>query len=407
MLRAASAIAAQASTGSAGLQAVSSALLGQAQAQAQAGGLSFGNIRSESGDGMIASTSTSVDQGALELGSKARGSFINGLESNINSSSSRKPSTNAQYAASMSAHIGGALQAQVNDLNAAASTSKLDLSLDSDQKQVGNIAARAAVEEAQSQVRVQAFLNNKNNSNSNNQTSLASTSSNQPQPPTSFSSYLSQLGLEHIPLPSEGLEQSWGRDPLTSSSSRPSTSTSRKGKGVEYWNKGENNHPSMGFSLSGVPSLPLMPTPPLQMLPPTSPNSNRNGFPFQPPSSSNYNYFNNSTRRTSKHKVHNRNQSGSTSSSTSRSSNGGNGSGGRNHSYPFQVVQTPGGTARAGWWVPTSEVDSEKKSQSTLLSGGRISRTPRLDRIDSDQGKTEVESKTEGIQEPPILFQPR
>uniref|UniRef100_V5ER50 protein O-GlcNAc transferase n=2 Tax=Kalmanozyma brasiliensis (strain GHG001) TaxID=1365824 RepID=V5ER50_KALBG len=35
--------------------------------------------------------------------------------------------------------------------------------------------------------------------------------------------------------------------------------------------------------------------------------------------------------------------------------------------YPFQVVQTPGGTARAGWWVPVSEVAPDKRAKAVKI----------------------------------------
>ncbi|KAK0529852.1 hypothetical protein OC834_003515 [Tilletia horrida] len=37
--------------------------------------------------------------------------------------------------------------------------------------------------------------------------------------------------------------------------------------------------------------------------------------------------------------------------------------------YPFQVVQTPGGTARAGWWIPKDEVPEERRRKARTVPG--------------------------------------
>ncbi|PWZ00641.1 hypothetical protein BCV70DRAFT_199909 [Testicularia cyperi] len=372
MLRAASAMAAQASSGAEGLQAVSSALLSQAKAQA------------------ISSATASAVPSHDTFGPAAQP---------MSTPMSKTWSGSANYSAAMSAHIASTLEHQMSQsANPSESRSSLSAPIVTDidplaplpdsadpTVQMGHIAAKAAAIEAQTQWRTQVALRSVAESTSigaetnsgTDHTSMASTSalsSNVPVPvvheahmelrgnsgslaaeaahvqengkqatPSSMSvsEYLEFLGLSHIRMPTEGVEQPFGRSPAQ----------------PQHW---DAVNMQQGFSLSGVPSMPLMPTPPLQMLPPPASPS-----------------FRHRQRRM---------RGGSWSRNADPTSTGalqdsiGDDDAEPNvmspFPYPFQVVQTPGGTARAGWWVPPSEVSPDKKARATRLptSTNRVGR---------------------------------
>ncbi|KAI3477248.1 hypothetical protein L1887_61065 [Cichorium endivia] len=325
MLRAASAMAAQASSGAEGLQAVSSALLNQAKAQASAAALSFNESAIHPSDPQ----STPM---------------------------TRNWSDSAGYSAAMSAHIASTLESQITRSthppsqpppaaappSSAGDTSSLRPSDSADaEAQMGRIAAQAAAREAQTQWRTQMALRtaaaltqdahsaidpaapDANASSSNTLDAYADASS--------ITEYLRFLGLSHIEMPSQGIEQSFGRS-ITAS--------------ARYW---DATNPHMGFSLSGVPSMPLMPNPPLQMLPP-------------PPSPS-FRRKNSRARPAARHLS----TASISSTDSSDTANDFEPNVMSPFPYPFQVVQTPGGTARAGWWVPVSEVPEERRAKAITV----------------------------------------
>ncbi|KAJ9478322.1 hypothetical protein PHBOTO_001870 [Pseudozyma hubeiensis] len=354
MLRAASAMVAQASSGAEGLHAVSSALLNQAKAQASAAALSPHN-----GDaaGTTHPQSTSM---------------------------TRNLSDSANYSAAMSAHIASALETQMIRPQSATEPSSSDAPISAaidpqaslsgpsnPELQMSRIAAQAAAREAQTQWRTQLALRRSSlqtdattaeaskagapaasasAAHSSSSTDAASSTSRMLSVPAqtheeyearaedgadasvmSVTEYLRFLGLSHIEMPSQGIEQSFGR---------------QRSPDSRYW---DATNPHMGFSLSGVPSMPLMPNPPLQMLPPpASPSFRRKqsrGYPWN------------------RHRP----------SASVSSANSGDASNDFEPNvmspfpYPFQVVQTPGGTARAGWWVPVSEVPPEKRAEAVKV----------------------------------------
>lgn len=384
MLRAASAMAAQASSGAEGLQAVSSALLSQAKAQASASALSFQD----------AAAANAANPQSTPM--------------------ARNWSDSAGYSAAMSAHIASTLETQMVKLDptteqptlaapiSAAIDPKAPLPDSADPEvQMGRIAAQAAAREAQTQWRTQLALRSaartdvasadrssstadRSTANSSNRASASTSrpsqgSTNLTSPSTniadmSVTDYLRYLGLSHIEMPSQGFEQSFGQ---------PAHSSSR------YW---DATNPHMGFSLSGVPSMPLMPNPPLQMLPPPASPSFR--------------------RKMSKGPSYIRHPSSASISSTDsgHTSNDFEPNVMSPFPYPFQVVQTPGGTARAGWWVPVSEVSPEKRAKAVRIgdtpstsSGLPFPRTSKLESV--PEGSTLAEQRGQD-EEGQLLFQP-
>ncbi|SNX83267.1 related to UDP-N-acetylglucosaminyltransferase [Melanopsichium pennsylvanicum] len=379
MLRAASAMAAQASSGAEGLQAVSSALLNQAKAQASAAAHS---IQDAAPAPAVANTSHPQS-----------------------TPMARNWSDSAGYSAAMSAHIASALQNRMVKSRSAAqhSTSSAPISAAIDPKttlpdsedpdvQMGQIAAQAAAREAQTQWRTQLALRSSTRADSTTGTNASAAaigatipsealsttgnntaSSSDPTPSDmSVAEYLRYLGLSHIVMPSQGIEQSFGR--ASSPSSR-------------YW---DATSPQMGFSLSGVPSMPLMPNPPLQMLPPpASPSFRRNQ----------------SLRRSW---VRHSSSASISSTDSIDNSNDFEPNVMSPFPYPFQVVQTPGGTARAGWWVHVSEVSPEKRAKAVKIGDEPTSRLalPKVTKLESvPEGTKSVESGDDD-EEAQVLFQP-
>ncbi len=396
MLRAASAMAAQASSGAEGLQAVSSALLNQAKAQASAAALSFNESAIHPSD--LQSTPMT-----------------------------RNWSDSAGYSAAMSAHIASTLESQITRSthppsqpppaaappSSAGDTSSLRPSESADaEAQMGRIAAQAAAREAQTQWRTQMALRSAaaftqdahsaidptapgqaGNVASSLHGSSRSTSSATPQPSgsdanasssntldayadaSSITEYLRFLGLSHIEMPSQGIEQSFGRS-ITAS--------------ARYW---DATNPHMGFSLSGVPSMPLMPNPPLQMLPP-------------PPSPS-FRRKNSRARPAARHLS----TASISSTDSSDTANDFEPNVMSPFPYPFQVVQTPGGTARAGWWVPVSEVPEERRAKAITVGevpppsapGTNARSASKLESVPEGSSSAELGEEDE---EGEMLFQP-
>lgn len=390
MLRAASAMAAQASSGAQGLQAVSSALLNQAKAQASASALSF----QDAGPNAPNPQSTPM---------------------------ARNWSDSAGYSAAMSAHIASTLQAQMAKPDALtqqpSSAAPISAAIDPQaalpdsadpEVQMGRIAAQAAAREAQTQWRTQLALRSAartdaaaahgptsslapssgtsgKEANTSNTPAGSSTSPHHESNATgsnssdnitdmSVTDYLRYLGLSHIAMPSQGIEQSFGRAPDSSS---------------RYW---DATNPHMGFSLSGVPSMPLMPNPPLQMLPPPASPSFR--------------------RKVSRGRSCIRHPSSASISSTDSgdTSNDFEPNVMSPFPYPFQVVQTPGGTARAGWWVPVSEVSPEKRAKAVRVGDVPSSSTGlpfiKTSKLESVPEASTVAENGGQDQEGQLLFQP-
>ncbi|EPQ28914.1 uncharacterized protein PFL1_03715 [Pseudozyma flocculosa PF-1] len=382
MLRAASAMAAQASSGAEGLQAVSSALLSQAKAQVIAGGIT---------------DAANTDQHPISAVAAGLAPEIAGQATQM----ARNLSDSTQYSAALSARIATALHSQTDApgslwAHGSPALTAMQATTGAAEVQMGQIAARAAVKEAESQLRAQAILRTAVSSApqisgslaqrrgshgplaatqargpSSGPTAAVAASAPSTYPTASAAAasvsafdYLRHLGLGHIAIPSAGLEQAWGRSPAASGEG-----------GSRIW---DSTNPTMGFSLSGVPSMPLMPTPPLQMLPPPVSPSFR--------------------KRRTRGKYWLPHHSRLASHSLDDESAGGDG--GIDESqpnmmsavpYPFQVVQTPGGTARPGWWVPPSEVSSEQQRR-VKKSARRDSSTP--DRSEDPQQSLERVPKT-------------
>ncbi|TKY86779.1 hypothetical protein EX895_004419 [Sporisorium graminicola] len=391
MLRAASAMAAQASSGAEGLHAVSSALLNQAKAQASAAALS------------------PQDGGAAAADARHPHS----------TPMARNWSDSTNYSAAMSAHIASTLATQMAQPQQPASPSSrssapISAAIDPQtalpdsadaQIQVGHIAAQAAAREAQTQWRTQLALRRSSLQTSTTlaeesdaaggpattSTSMAastSSSSNtgasyqslQPDPASpneskgstnmSVTEYLRFLGLSHIQMPSQGIEQSFGRSAVSSSS---------------YW---DATNPHLGFSLSGVPSMPLMPNPPLQMLPPPASPSFRRKH----------------SRGRSYIRHHSTASIGSTDSGDT--SNDFEPNVMSPFPYPFQVVQTPGGTARAGWWVPVSEVAPERRAEAVKVGEEPPASFKKAVRLESVPEGTSEAERGDDDHEAQLLFQP-
>ncbi|CBQ71837.1 related to UDP-N-acetylglucosaminyltransferase [Sporisorium reilianum SRZ2] len=390
MLRAASAMAAQASSGAEGLQAVSSALLNQAKAQASAAALS-------PQDGATAAASATHPQ---------------------STPMARNWSDSANYSAAMSAHIASTLETQMAKPQPHSSAgikaaidpqAALPDSADP-QVQMGHIAAQAAVREAQTQWRTQlalrrssvqteATLPEESNmaagasavsssaaaaaaaATSSSSNSTAASHHNPQSAPTqpndakdstgmSITEYLRFLGLSHIEMPSQGIEQSFGRDMSASST---------------YW---DATNPHMGFSLSGVPSMPLMPNPPLQMLPPPASPS-----------------FRRKQSRTRSY-IHHPSSASVSSTDSADTTNDFEPNVMSPFPYPFQVVQTPGGTARAGWWVPISEVAPERRAEAIKVGEEPQASFAKAAGLDSVTQATSAAAHDDEDQEAQLLFQP-
>ncbi|KAN0063226.1 hypothetical protein ACQY0O_004390 [Thecaphora frezii] len=374
MLRAASAMAAQASSGAEGLQAVSSALLSQAKAQVMAGGM------------FEASNSDQHPISALAAGLAPE---IAGQAVQM----ARSRSDGAQCSTAMGARISHTLQTQLGQpapsrANPSPALTNLQDGGSSAEAQMGQIAARAAVQEAESQLRAQAILRSAISSDPQISGSLAQRRGSIERAATagvgaaapssshdvgratdapavagssvSAFEYLRHLGLGHIAIPSAGIEQAWGRLPESATEG-----------GRKFW---DSTNPAVGFSLSGVPSMPLMPTPPLQMLPPPASPSfrkRRTGGKYWLPHHS----------RLASRGLNGGRQDGSDIDESQPNMMSA-------FPYPFQVVQTPGGTARPGWWVPPSEVATEqqrrvKKSARHGLAAPNRSKEPKeaLDQV--------------------------
>jgi len=252
-----------------------------------------------------------------------------------------------------------------------------------------------------------------------------------PAQPPPVQSYLASLGLSQVVLPSNNLirEQAERQMRELKIASEGGNFASADGTTA---GPGNTRSSAIAAVLGGVPSMPLMPTPPLQMLPPPpSPgfariSSNRSGgtpgghstlgtpvalvqqanrdggFPFHSGGGTGSSSGTASSSRRSQPPTPNsvgapaeipgtgaqHASSGITALAPIQAGHGASTSAaafahviGHNHTltgqprspfmypYPFQVVQTPGGTARAGWWIPKDEVPEERRKKARTVPG--------------------------------------
>ncbi|KAL9938625.1 hypothetical protein V8E36_002344 [Tilletia maclaganii] len=86
--------------------------------------------------------------------------------------------------------------------------------------------------------------------------------------------------------------------------------------------------------------------------------------------------------------------------------------------YPFQVVQMPGGTARAGWWIPKDEVPEERRKKTRTVPGTLTSIVGEDGRVmgsvqeedEEEEGHEQVKTagaEADGEDEVMPYFQPR
>ncbi|KAK0553606.1 hypothetical protein OC846_002447 [Tilletia horrida] len=248
-----------------------------------------------------------------------------------------------------------------------------------------------------------------------------------PQPPP-VESYLASLGLSQVVLPSNNLIREQAERQMRDLKIASEGGHFANADGSMGAGPGITRNSAIAAVLGGVPSMPLMPTPPLQMLPPPpSPgfarsNSTRSGtpggmsslgtplalvqqatrdggFPFHTsgnPVATSAGSGSTASHRRSRPPTPG-SATGTASGATSSVSGipamaplaaGGGASAaafaqviGQNHTltgqprspfiypYPFQVVQTPGGTARAGWWIPKDKVPEERRKKARTVPG--------------------------------------
>lgn len=81
--------------------------------------------------------------------------------------------------------------------------------------------------------------------------------------------------------------------------------------------------------------------------------------------------------------------------------------------YPFQIVQTPGGTARAGWWIPPEHVPLERRRGARRVSEGVANEEARTalgekakDRVRELLEKERDAELKETLVEEELMFQP-
>ncbi|CAD6900755.1 unnamed protein product [Tilletia controversa] len=410
---------------------------GPGPAAAAFGAFSFGATSSFSGSG----TGSSPFAPAMAPSTSAPGTSSAGTPA---PGAAGAPSSNAALA------IPGGLAARRASANAAALSADLGYFAGGTQtKSSGSVASSPAglapssafANLAPSTAMPKSGLARTNSTASNRSVGAASTAShgsegsagsapNSAAQPPPIQSYLASLGLSQVVLPSNNLirEQAERQMRELKIASEGGHFASADGSTV---GAGKARSSAIAAVLGGVPSMPLMPTPPLQMLPPPpSPGFHRmnsssartpgghssvgtplalvqqanrdGGFPFHSAAnnsmSSASSTSTNSTARRSRPPTpgsaglnagssgivamaplyNNNNLSGAsgTSSSTAAFANvvGHHTLTGQPRSpfmypYPFQVVQTPGGTARAGWWIPKDEVPEERRKKARTVPG--------------------------------------
>ena len=216
-------------------------------------------------------------------------------------------------------------------------------------------------------------------------------------PPPSVDAYLANLGLAHIkvplaapaatsfassstmptsisvPVPSRmaaslpyNLASDFSTTSLENGTDLNAQNGTRQGKdrGGHKWDKDD---PVADLKLGGVPSLPLMPAPALQMLPP--PDSP--AFLLE--------HFAKTAGRWEQVKAQQQQQQGNVTLTVGDS--GVVGTASRETAagaaateaefrgkFTFQVVQTPGGTARPGWWIPTSAIPESERKNAVVIT---------------------------------------
>lgn len=234
----------------AGLHSVSSCLATQAQTQIHHG----------------AASSLGTTSGSLTSESTLRSPPIEGDQSSFDSSvHPRRASTSAEYSAAMNAHISSALRGvhqlsrsspHISPTPAASGFTSISqpAELVRAQAQMAEIATRTAKEEAERQLRLQAMLRVTLPASSlpteDGESKMLSSSENltEHRRGDSNNSHFGALGLSHIPMPSDGFEQSWGRldESIGDGASRQATASLPAPK--RYYDAKD--------ALAGVPSLP-------------------------------------------------------------------------------------------------------------------------------------------------------
>ncbi|KAE8227248.1 hypothetical protein CF319_g268 [Tilletia indica] len=366
-----------------------------------------------------ASSSSAAAAGALSPSSNAALAIPGGL-------AARRASANA---AALSADIG-----YFAGKNSAASTSSGSVA----GSPAGHAPPSAAAANLTPATAIPAGLARTNSTASNRSVGAASSASHgsegsagsapQTAQPPPIQSYLASLGLSQVVLPSNNLirEQAERQMRELKIASEGGHFASAHGSTV---GAGKVRGSAIAAVLGGVPSMPLMPTPPLQMLPPPpSPGFIRmnssgarsatpgghssvgtplalvqqatrdGGFPFHSMSSASSGSTSSTSRRSRPPTPGSAGLNGNPGASSSLTAmaplhinNAGSGPSssaaafanviGNHHTltgqprspfmypYPFQVVQTPGGTARAGWWIPKDEVPEERRKKARTVPG--------------------------------------
>lgn len=268
----------------AGLQSVSSALVSQAAhtiGEATANGryqyptsvptaarpseTSLGQLRTDSSSPSEAVTAPSDT--CPERRFSSQGGSVQALDAPEQRSS---PENQSDYSVIMNAHLTSALEGakQMTSSSPVAPTGQA-LAMDpalAAQVRMASIATKTATEEAERQLRIHALLRASGGyarqvneaTNDSDATSLPGTpeGSAQGSSPDRGSSAtrarLQALGLGHIPLPSKGFEQAWGRK---DDSGAPQNDEGSQG-GLSGSNKPPARYYDAADALAGVPSMP-------------------------------------------------------------------------------------------------------------------------------------------------------
>ncbi|CAO1627817.1 unnamed protein product [Parajaminaea phylloscopi] len=331
----------------AGLQSVSSCLATQAQTQVHAARAAVLGVSSAS----LTAAATSPGSNSTVPGTWQ----VHGIHP-------RRASTSAEYSAALNAHISSALLGVNRTSNAEGGGSprsavegpahdKGPYDMSRAQIQMAEIATKTAIEEAERQLRLRSLLRSadRNPGKASPHATGRRPSQAAPRPgedaETSTNSRLAALGLEHIPLPSQGFEQSWGRADERIDDDRVDGRAASETP-LRFYDAGD--------AFAGVPSLPLMPGPaPVMMDPQPDPTSLRMNLPY--PGSSLF------ARKASEE------ERGDADAPTSSGPS-------RSQAMSLEVVQTPGGTAKAGYWV-TEDSDVDVMAPKEPLKGSTASST--------------------------------
>ncbi|CAO1630665.1 unnamed protein product [Jaminaea pallidilutea] len=321
----------------AGLQTVSSALAAQAQ--------------SISTSITTPATEDAGEDAGISMATRALGESLRASEEDLPQSiHPRQASSSDHYCQAMTAHISSALRGAqqlsastppVSSASSSATTTRTPTvttqAATAAQSQMAEIATRTASEEAERQMRLHAILRAAKRGDKLDARRPSEGSSSAAAAETApEKAYFEFVGLGHIPMPSSGFEQPWGRDSargVDDGKSEHGKASASDGKQrlapARYYDASD--------AMAGVPSLPLLPGPSPIMIPPEEglarsfnlplPGHKKLSSTFAPPSAS----------------VRPSAVVAGSSGSSPRSASG--------RKLAFEVIQTPGGTARAGWWM--------------------------------------------------------